>query len=42
VAARGAADELFAEFCAQSEAQGWLLGATMLNPGESRLVKLNV
>jgi hypothetical protein len=41
-AARNAADELFAEFCAQSRAQGWQLAATMLNPGESRLVKLNV
>jgi hypothetical protein len=41
-AARGAADELFAEFCAQAKAQGWRLGSTMLNPGESRLVKLNV
>ncbi len=33
-------ESLYPEFVRQSERQGWKLGQTMLNPRETRLLKL--
>jgi hypothetical protein len=35
-----AVDSLYADFSRQAERQGWKLAQTMLNPKESRLLRL--